>query len=152
SETERHGSVLHQLRLREGRVAKPIGLTQVEPSILDYGFIEHKGISPIRQDEILLRVCADRACAELESLRANPGRETEGGQENPRLTLDAVLAIPEREHNLVLSIYQESIRARATYECIAPQPPSEPVVPQPSIERVIPCVSIEGIVTTFSVE
>jgi hypothetical protein len=77
SETERVCGVLHQLALRQGRVAKRVGLAQVDPTVLDHDLIRHIGIGPIGQDEILRWVRADHTCAYMQILWANPICETE---------------------------------------------------------------------------
>jgi hypothetical protein len=141
---------LHQRTLREGRVAKRVGLAQVEPAVLNHDLIGRKGISPISQDEILRRVRTDHACTELESLRAEVVHETECWQEDTCLKLDVVLAISEREHNLVLGFYQENIRARATYESIATRPTGELVIAITTLEHVVPVVAPQGIVPSVA--
>ena len=129
---------MHQLALREGRVAKRVGLAQVEPAVLDDDLIGRDRIGPIGEDEILRRIGADHACANLQILRANPVRETEGREGGTRLMLEEVLAVPEREHHLILGIRQDRIRPRTACEGIAPHAPGELVIAITARQHVVP--------------
>jgi hypothetical protein len=64
--------------------------------------------------------------------------------------MEEVLAVPEREHHLILGIRQDRIRPWTAYEGIAPRSCGELVIAITTFQDVVPGVAPQGIVSNVA--